>query len=119
MPRKPKSPCSHPTCPNLVETKFCVEHQKQENKHYEKYSRSPEVRKRYGSAWRKIRARFVKDNPLCVKCLEFGKLTPVEEVHHILPLSKGGTHDVSNLMSLCKSCHSKISADEGDRWRNR
>lgn len=118
VPRKPKRSCSYPSCPNLTDGRFCDEHQKQENKRYEKYQRSPAVKKRYGYKWRKIRAKFVKDNPLCVKCLEQGRLTPVEEVHHILPLSKGGTHEVTNLMALCKSCHSKITAEEGDRWRN-
>jgi hypothetical protein len=34
--------------------------------------------------------------------------TAVEEVHHIIPLSEGGTNDESNLMSLCRSCHEKI-----------
>lgn len=118
VPRKPKRPCSYSGCPNLTDGRFCEEHQKQENKHYEKYQRPPEIQKRYGYAWRKIRSRFVKDHPLCVKCLEQGKITPVEEVHHIIPLSKGGTHDESNLMALCKSCHSRITAEEGDRWRN-
>lgn len=42
-----------------------------------------------------------------------GKITPAEEVHHILPLSKGGTHVESNLMALCKRCHSEITAREG------
>lgn len=118
MPRKPKRPCSYPSCPNLSEGRFCKEHQHLENKRYEMYHRSSETKKRYGSQWRKIRAKFVKDNPLCVKCLEEGKLTPVEEVHHIIPLSKGGSHDERNLMALCKSCHSRISAKEGDRWKN-
>lgn len=34
----------------------------------------------------------------------------------ILPLSKGGTHVESNLMALCKRCHSEITAREGGRW---
>ena len=38
-----------------------------------------------------------------------GRLTPAEEVHHILPLAVGGTHDENNLMALCKSCHSRIT----------
>ena len=46
-------------------------------------------------------------------------MTKVEEVHHILPLSRGGTNDEDNLMSLCKSCHSKIHADRGDRFKKR
>jgi 5-methylcytosine-specific restriction protein A len=48
-------------------------------------------------------------------CLKEGRLTPVQEVHHILPVSKGGTHARDNLMSLCQSCHTKIHHDLGDR----
>ncbi|WP_396631581.1 HNH endonuclease [Longibaculum muris] len=39
---------------------------------------------------------------------------PVDEVHHKLPLSEGGTHERSNLIALCKSCHAKIHAERGD-----
>ena len=46
-------------------------------------------------------------------------LTPTEESHHILPLSRGGTHAESNLMALCKPCHSRITALDGDRWNTR
>ncbi|MDA5722588.1 HNH endonuclease signature motif containing protein [Alkalibacterium indicireducens] len=48
-------------------------------------------------------------------CEKNGRLTSAEEVHHILPISLGGTHDKSNLMSLCKSCHNKIHLEIGDR----
>ncbi|HHY6394736.1 TPA: HNH endonuclease signature motif containing protein [Enterococcus faecium] len=41
-------------------------------------------------------------------CLKEGRFTSVEIVHHIKELSDGGTHDENNLMSVCKSCHSKI-----------
>lgn len=34
---------------------------------------------------------------------------------HILPISQGGTHDASNLMSLCQSCHTRIHHELGDR----
>lgn len=40
---------------------------------------------------------------------------PAEEVHHIIPLSQGGTHRNDNLMSLCQSCHTKIHLEIGDR----
>jgi len=30
------------------------------------------------------------------------------DVHHIVPIRSGGTHDEENLMALCRSCHSKI-----------
>ena len=48
-------------------------------------------------------------------CLKEGKLTPMEEVHHILPVNRGGSNDWSNLMSLCHSCHEKIHKALGDR----
>lgn len=41
-------------------------------------------------------------------------MTPSTEVHHILPLEKGGTHNEDNLMALCKPCHSRITAEMGE-----
>ena len=115
MPYKPKKPCAWPSCQKLTDGRFCEEHQKLENARYEKYDRDPAVRCRYGRAWKRIRDRYVQVHPLCEMCLKEGKLTPVEEVHHIVPVSRGGTHDRSNLMSLCKSCHNKIHHELGDR----
>ena len=119
MPSKPKRPCSHPGCPRLTNDRFCEEHTKLEAKRYNRYQRDPASKKRYGSAWQKIRDLYIAAHPLCERCQKQGTLTPVEEVHHIVPLSKGGTHDESNLMSLCKPCHSEITAREGGRWGRR
>ena len=119
MPRKPKRPCSQPGCPELTHKRFCVAHAKQEARRYERYQRDPATRKRYGRAWKRIRDRFIKVNPLCEECKRKGKLTKAQEVHHILPLARGGTHDESNLMSICTPCHSSITAREGDRWGRR
>lgn len=119
MPNKPMRPCSYPGCPKLTEGRFCEEHAKLEAKRYEKYDRSPTVHRRYGRAWKRIRDRFISTHPLCQKCYEHGVLTKAEEVHHILPLSQGGTHAEENLMALCKSCHSRITAEMGDRWGTR
>lgn len=119
MPRKPKRPCSFPGCPNLTYRRFCKEHEKQENKRYETYERDPEARKRYGRAWKRIRDKYVSEHPLCEICLAEGRLVEVNEVHHKVPLAEGGTHDKSNLISLCKSCHSRIHAKRGDRWQGR
>ena len=115
MPRKPKRPCSYPGCPNLTDGRFCPEHEKKEAKRYEKYDRDPNTKRRYGRAWKRIRDRYATEHPLCEMCLQEGRLTPVQEVHHILPVSKGGTHARDNLMSLCQSCHTKIHHDLGDR----
>jgi len=119
MPRKPKRPCSYPGCPELTDGMFCNEHAKQEALRYERYDRDPAVKKRYGRTWKRMRDRYIKAHPLCERCAKDKKVTAAEEVHHIKPLSHGGTNDEDNLMSLCKSCHSLITAETGDRWHNR
>ena len=117
MPRSPKKPCRHPGCPELVDGRgYCPEHTRLYNRNYEKYQRNPEIRKHYGHSWRKVRNHFIQQHPLCAHCLKNGEATLAQEVDHILPLSQGGTHDESNLQSLCKSCHSRKSAKEGSRW---
>ena len=115
MPRKPKRPCAHPGCPNLTDKLYCPEHEKAARQQYDKYERSPVVNKTYGRAWKRIRDRYAAEHPLCERCLEEGRVTLMEEVHHILPVSRGGTHDRANLMSLCRSCHNKIHLEMGDR----
>ena len=115
MPTKPKKPCAYPGCPNLTSEHFCEAHRKERQKQYDRYKRAPNVNKIYGSEWRRVRERYAAAHPLCEKCLEQGKLVPLDEVHHIVPTSRGGTHDESNLMSLCKSCHTKMHIEIGDR----
>ena len=116
MPWKPKRPCSYPGCPELVEGRFCEKHRKKEQRRYNKYERDPLSGKRYGRRWRKIRNRYICANPLCEQCLKHDVMTAAGEVHHIKPLAQGGTHAEENLMSLCKPCHSRITALEGGRW---
>ena len=116
MPRKPQRPCRYPGCPHLTDGVYCEEHAKVMEQHYEKFQRGYSPGKRYGRAWKRIRDRHIAQHPLCEVCKRNCRLTPAEEVHHIVPLSHGGTHEDSNLMSLCKSCHSEITAKEGGRW---
>lgn len=115
MPRKPKRPCRYPGCPNLTDGVYCEKHEKQMEQHYEKFQRGYSPGKRYGRAWTRIRHRYASKHPLCEMCMKEGRYVAVEEVHHIVPLSEGGTHDESNLMSLCRSCHEKIHKERGDR----
>ena len=119
MPSKPKRPCSYPGCPKLTNGRFCEEHAKLEARRYEKYDRSPEIKRRYGRAWKRIRDSYAAAHPLCVLCLKEGRYVKTEEIHHIKPLSEGGTHARENLIALCKPCHARIHAQRGDRWHNR
>lgn len=119
MPVKPKRPCKFRNCPNLTNNPrgYCDLHARQEFSDYDKYVRSPESKKRYGYKWRKIRARFLNANPLCEMCKRQGRYTIAAEVHHVKPLSEGGTNDESNLMALCKPCHSAITMTATNRGR--
>lgn len=110
MPKKPKRPCRYPGCSSLAEDgeQYCPAHKKRMQQHYDHFTRGYNGHKRYGSQWRKIRTRYVKKHPLCEECLKHRRYVPVEEVHHIKPISEGGTNDEGNLMSLCRSCHEKI-----------
>jgi len=106
--RKPATPCSYHGFPHLTHDRYCDGHAKLAKlaKHnYRKYECDPAINKRYGRQWWRIRARYVAEHPLCEQRQKEDRLTPTQEVHHILPLSRGGTHDFSNLMALCKPCH--------------
>ena len=116
MPKRPSRPCSHPGCPALTDGQYCPEHRKLAAVRYNRYERDPAIQKMYGGAWPRIRARFLASHPLCIICQREGRVMAAEEVHHILPLSQGGTHAEDNLMALCKACHSRITAREGGRW---
>lgn len=117
MPYKPKRPCAYPGCGLLADSgEYCAEHKKVVTKRYNQYQRDPASNKRYGRSWKRIRDRYIKAHPLCEECDKNGRIKAAEEVHHILPLSKGGGNETSNLMALCKPCHSRITAESGDRW---
>lgn len=36
---------------------------------------------------------------------------------HIVPVSSGGTNDLSNLRGACSSCHAKTTAQQGGGYR--
>ena len=117
MPKRPKRPCSHPGCSRLTDGQYCDEHRKIAQYYYNRFERDPDTNKRYGRAWRLIRMQYIQSHPLCEQCGQEGRLTPAEEVHHILPLANGGTHDAGNLMALCKSCHSRITVADSNQHR--
>ena len=55
-----------------------------------------------------------RDNHTCQKCNAHGKDLPKSiklEVHHILPVSKGGTTVPNNLITLCSKCHKQVHND--------
>lgn len=63
--------------------------------------------------WVKLRAKKASASPLCEKCMEKGLTTPMEEVHHKVPIESAPdfetmkllAFDINNLQSLCRECH--------------
>ena len=65
----------------------------------------------YGStAWRRLRARVLSDEPLCRLCDRQGRVTAATTVDHIEEHKGDRTlfFDRDNLQPLCASCHSGI-----------
>ncbi len=60
------------------------------------------------NGWWEICAQVKKrDKGMCVPCMRAGRATPMKEVHHVVPLSKGGTTTMANLISICENCHNQ------------
>ncbi len=72
--------------------------------------RSPD---RYGDDWSKIRRLvYERDNYTCQRC---GKLMKNSKeafhIHHIVPFLDSFDNSLSNLITLCKSCHSIVECN--------
>ena len=64
--------------------------------------------KNTGTSWfdikREVKAR---DKYCCVECKVPEQKGAYHDVHHIKPLSRGGTTTKPNLITLCDKCHQK------------
>jgi len=69
---------------------------------------------KYPTNWNELRKQALeRAGYRCEQCGRTGRL----HVHHIIPVSEGGSHDLSNLMVLCPHCHSKMHP--GNIWLER
>ena len=123
MPHAPRRNCRQQGCRNLAEkgSCYCREHQLEQNRNYNRYERDPETQAFYTSKeWRSVRRYQLEHFPLCAECLKEGRYTPATLVDHIKPIREGGARlDMANLQSLCWSCHSQKSIEEGSRYGRR
>ena len=67
----------------------------------------------YDKAWRANSAYVLAHELVCRKC---GRAAEVTD--HIIPLSKGGTNERSNLQALCKRCHDIKTASKDGGFGN-
>lgn len=111
MPKRPKTPCKHPSCARLVPygSQYCSDHIPMHRKDVK-----GTTEKGYDSRWRKARAWFLNAHPLCVMCLENERLEQATVVDHIVP-HRGDQilfWDESNWQPLCKKCHDRKTRTE-------
>ena len=102
---------SEPRCPNLTKKGKCFTHKRKEQAPYRAQRPDDSF---YGSPeWRKVRREVLADYPDCCVC---GGVA--NTVDHIIPLRERSdlALDRGNLRSMCKRCHEKRSAKDGQRW---
>lgn len=66
-------------------------------------SRGTSTQRGYGSTWRRTSQRVIaRDGGVCAYC---GDVATTSD--HVVPKSKGGTDDLSNLVAACRPCNSR------------
>ena len=106
MPTRPKVPCRHPGCAELVAPgiKYCEKH----NALHPEEIQSAGSRG-YGRAWQKARKDYLSIHPLYMECMKEGRYRKATVVDHIVP-HRGNEllfWDRDNWQSLCKQCHDR------------
>lgn len=97
MPNRPPYMITRPRVASIDSTRPCA------------------AKRGYGSAWQRTRTLKLAATPMCEDCNANGLTTAATEVDHVKSLAAGGTHDLENLRSLCKPCHSRktVKCDGG------
>ena len=107
--------CTTPGCPTLVPTGTGQCQACTQARHRRTNQRRPTTTQRgYGRAWFRTRGHQLKHHPTCAHCGQ-----PAAHVHHIDGHGPNGPrgHDPTNLLSLCLSCHSRVTArDQPGGW---
>ena len=121
MPKKSAKKCSVIACSNLTYERYCNEHDEQKRKEsYQDYKkrRTDEREQAFykSGEWVRLRNHKRSISPLCEHCLVMNKVTPMVDVDHIVPIKANGGWSLrltlSNLQSLCRSCHVKKTKEE-------
>lgn len=92
--------CGRPFLPAKAGDRRCAEHP---------FRRSPSSRAQ-DSEYRRNRATVLQGHPPCRYCGQ-----PATQVDHVVPVSKGGTHSIANLVPCCARCN-RTKSDDTD-WQ--
>ena len=60
--------------------------------------------------WKQLRKVILRDNPLCIRCSNMGKVSLASTVDHCIPAKAyDDFFDSNNLYGVCTQCHSDIT----------
>ena len=97
--QRPCLTCRRLFTPKSKQRSYCIEHQPKDIR------RRPPNPAYDDAEYRRNRKIIRKQQKYCVWCGTAGTSTNKLQVDHIVPLSKGGSHHLSNLRILCQNCH--------------
>ena len=99
---------------------YCDQHRVAVHRDYGRARRGfdAEVNFYQSREWRRVRAAFLREHPLCEACEARGRVVPAVVADHVHPLKDGGLRfDWANLQALCVSCHNRKTAGETAKHR--
>lgn len=113
---RPRRPCAAPGCTALTRTGYCDAHadraaaaRAEAQREYDETRRDARLVAFYRStAWHRARdAARMRDHGLCQDCLQRGRVTLAETVHHVVPIRQAWHMRLTldNLTTLCAACH--------------
>lgn len=110
MATSPVRPCTRAGCNSLSVGGLCSKCRSTQS--ITAQPRSKATDPFYSSVvWQKVRRAYRARHPLCELCSSRGRAVTATLVDHIHEISDGGDYtDSSNLMSLCRRCHSSKTA---------
>ncbi len=104
QPKRPCLECRILITPTKDNPSYCATHKPLMKKYKYKDTR----RRAYNDPeYRRNKALIKKAQRNCVLCGTPGNAANKLTVDHIIPISKGGNHHISNLRVLCANCHKK------------
>jgi 5-methylcytosine-specific restriction endonuclease McrA len=113
-PRSKARVCSSPDCGQIAPAGgLCPDCKRQEWREIDK--RRPAASQRgYGPRWRRIRARFLRENPICVDCGAPATVADHDPLSRVELVARGVSDPdhPRNLRPRCASCHNRRTALE-------
>ena len=107
MPRKPRTPCPIPGCPELTTGGRCAAHEKQAAR-----QRETTAERGYAARWQRIRRRYLYAHPWCVLCARAATVADHFPLSRRELITRGVSDpDASeHLRPLCTNCHNRETA---------